>query len=101
MFAYPVIGRIMVRDIDPLHILKIVEPKWTTKTETATRVLERIESVHDYAITRTCLTENKPARWPGYVYMVLPAPSRVSKVMHLAGLPYSEVYEFLAKLRSQ
>ena len=100
-YAYPVIGRLMVRDIDLPHILKIVEPIWATKTETATRVLGRIESVLDYAITRKYRAESNPARWRGYLDKVLPAPSKVSKVKHLAALPYNEIGAFTEKLRVQ
>ena len=34
-YADPVIGRLLVRDVQQAHILKILEPIWTTKTETA------------------------------------------------------------------
>lgn len=50
--ADPVLGQMLVRDIDLPHILAVLEPIWRTKTETATRVRSLIESVLDWATTK-------------------------------------------------
>src|SRR3954466_54989 len=44
-YAYPVIGALPVASVDVGLVLKIIEPIWTTKTETASRVRGRIETV--------------------------------------------------------
>src|SRR5690606_40240631 len=46
-YAYPVMGSLAVADIDLPHVLAVLEPIWTTKTETASRLRGRIESVLD------------------------------------------------------
>jgi len=48
-YAYPVIGSLPVSAIDDGHIMKILQPIWNTKTETASRVRGRIEKVLDRA----------------------------------------------------
>lgn len=44
-YAYPVIGDLPVRDITSQHVLQVLEPIWSTKPETASRVRMRIEAV--------------------------------------------------------
>jgi hypothetical protein len=51
-YAEPSIGKLLVRDIRSAHVIALLEPIWTTKTETATRVRSRIELVLDYAAAR-------------------------------------------------
>ncbi|WP_241988059.1 tyrosine-type recombinase/integrase [Dokdonella fugitiva] len=101
-YAFPVIGRMPVAAIDLAHVLRVLEPVWTTKTETATRVRQRIEAVLDYAAVkryRAAGSEN-PARWRGHLQRILPKPSRVSRVRHMSALHYSELPAFMATLRA-
>jgi len=49
-YAYPVIGDMRVRDVELPHVLRILEPIWHAKTETASRLRGRIERVLDWAI---------------------------------------------------
>ena len=49
MYAYPVFGSLAVPDIDTTLVMKVLEPIWKTKTETASRVRGRIEAVLDGA----------------------------------------------------
>src|SRR5450631_1696398 len=51
-YAEPSIGKLLVKDIRAAHVIGVLEPIWTTKTETATRVRSRIELVLDYAAAR-------------------------------------------------
>jgi integrase len=98
-FAYPIIGKVLVRDVTQAHILKIIEPIWTTKTETASRLRGRLENVLDYAIARGYRTDSNPAKWKGYLDKLLPTPSKVSKVVHHKALSYQAVGTFMADLR--
>jgi hypothetical protein len=66
-YADPVIGNVLVRDVQLAHVMKILEPIWTTKTETATRVRGRIESVLDWATVRGFRSGENPARWRGHL----------------------------------
>ncbi len=99
-YAYPVFGKIAVSDIDTNLVVQAIEPIWTMKTETASRVRGRIESILDWAATRGYRQGENPARWRGHLDKVLPARSKVQKTRHHAALPYTEAANFMAELRS-
>lgn len=99
-YASPVMGKLLVKDIQLAHVLKVLQPIWKTKTETASRVRGRIETVLDWATTRGYREGLNPARWRGHLDNLLPAPSRVAKVKHHTALPVAEVGEFMTRLRN-
>jgi hypothetical protein len=80
--------------------MKILQPIWYDKTETATRVRGRIESILDWAKARACRDGDNPARWKGHLDKLLPAKSKVAPVQHHAALPYNEVPSFMKQLRA-
>lgn len=98
-YAYPVIGALPVQNVDTEGVLKILEPIWTTKTETATRVRQRIETVLDWAKARGHRSGENPARWRGHLDNLLPKPGKVRKVKHHPALPYADIGSFTAKVR--
>jgi integrase len=98
-YAEPVIGSLLVRDIATPHVIKILEPIWTTKTETATRVRSRVELVLDFAAARGLREGPNPARWRGNLDAVLPKASKVSKVQHHPALGVDQIGAFMSKLR--
>jgi integrase len=100
-YAYPTIGALPVGAIDTGHVTKVLEPIWTTKPETASRVRGRIEAVLDYATTHRWRTGENPARWRGHLENVLPKRSKVAKVEHHAALPWREIGAFMAALAGQ
>lgn len=98
--AGPIIGRLPVDQIDTALIMRCVEPLWTTKTETASRLRGRIESVLDWSAVRGYRKGNNPARWRGHLDKLLPRPSQVARVKHHAALPYTDAGAFMRELRS-
>ena len=100
-FVYPEIGSLPVQAVDTTLVLKVLEPIWTTKPETASRVRQRIENILDSAKARGYRDGENPARWRGHLDKVLPARSRVREVEHLAALPYAKLSAFLANLRGR
>lgn len=100
-YAFPFIGELPSAAIETEHILKILKPIWTEKSETAGRVRGRIEAILDYAKARGWRDGTNPATWKGHLELMLPAKSDVSNVVHHAALPFNEMKSFLAKLRSQ
>jgi integrase len=99
-YAYPFIGKHLVGEIDTALVMKCLQPIWTTKTETASRVRGRIESVLDYATALKHRTGDNPARWRGHLDNLLPNPSKVAKTENHAALPYAKVGAFLKTLRA-
>lgn len=100
-YANPVIGSMLVSDVEQAHILKILEPIWTTKTETAARLRGRLENVLDWARVRGYRKGDNPAKWAGHLDTLLATPRKVAKVEHHAALPYAEAGAFMADLRKQ
>jgi integrase len=82
-------------------VLKVLEAIWTEKPETASRVRQRIENVLDFAKVRGYRDAENPARWRGHLDKLLPAPSKIRQVEHLAALPYADLPTFLARLRQR
>ncbi len=97
-YATPVLGKIPVRDVSLAMILKVLEPIWTTKTETATRLRGRLESILDWAIARGYRSDSNPARWKGLLDKLLPAPGKVTKTVHFQALPYANLPAFMSQL---
>jgi integrase len=100
-YAYPVIGALPVSAVDTGLVLKVLEPIWGKKSETASRVRQRIENILDFAKVRGYRDGENPARWRGHLDKLLPAPSKVRTVVHLAALPYAALPAFLASLRER
>jgi integrase len=100
-YAYPIIGALLVSAIDTAHVTKVLEPIWTTKSETASRVRGRIEAILDYAAAHRWRTGENPARWRGHLENVLPKRSRVRAVEHHAALPWREIGPFMERLGGQ
>ena len=100
-YVYPSIGALPVAAIDTPAVLKIIEPLWATKTETASRVRGRIEAVLDYATAIHRRFGPNPAAWRGNLAKLLPARNRVSQVEHHPALPFADVPTFMADLRSR
>ena len=61
-------------------VLKVLEPIWQTKTETARRVMQRIETIIDFAFVKAGIEQVNPARWKGRLEYVLPAASKLRPV---------------------
>ena len=99
-YAYPVMGPLLVRDVDLPHVLAVLEPIWRTKTETASRLRSRIELVLDWATARNYRDGLNPARWRGHLDKILPKPSKVAKVEHHPAVPVGEVGAFMVRLRA-
>lgn len=97
--VYPVIGPMPVRYVETAHVLRILEPIWATKTETATRVRQRIERVLDAAKAWGYRSGDNPARWRGHLeYTGLPKLKDLKHVRHHAVLPYTDTPAFMREL---
>jgi integrase len=100
-YVYSVLGALPVQAIDTTLVLKVLEPIWTEKTETASRLRGRIEAVLDWAKVRGYRDGENPARWRGHLDHLLPARSKVQRVKHHAALPYAELPAFMIKLHQR
>jgi len=102
-YVYPVIGDMAVGAIMTEHVLSVLSPYWATKTETMSRTRGRIEQILDFAKARNWRDGAipNPAAWRGHLDHLLPRPSKVTEVEHLAAMPYREIGSFMTELRRQ
>lgn len=98
-YVYPVFGNMPVAEIDTALVMRVLQPIWTTKPETAGRVRGRIESVLDWASAQNYRQGENPARWRGHLDKLLPARTKLMKVKHHAALPYQDIGAFMVQLR--
>ena len=86
-YVSPVFGKLPVSAIDTGLVMRVLEPIWATKPETATRVRGRVEAVLDWARVRGYRTGENPARWRGHLDHLLPARSKIKTIEHFAASP--------------
>ena len=97
-YVYPLIGDLPIAEVDTALVIKCLDPIWTTRNETASRIRGRVESILDFAQTSGFRTGENPARWKGHLENILAAPSKVQVVKHHAALPIGEVGTFMQLL---
>jgi len=101
-FTFPVIGALPVQAIDTALVRKVLDPIWTTKPETASRVRGRIESILDWAKASGYRAQvENPARWKGHLDHLLAERTKVRMVEHYAAMPYNDLPGFLVELRKK
>ena len=99
-YVYPVVGELPVAEVGTAHVLKILEPIWKAKPETASRVRGRIETILDAAKARGYRDGENPARWRGHIAQILPARSKLTRGHHKA-MPYEVIPAFTADLQKR
>ena len=100
-YAAPILGKLPVAQVSVGEVMRVLEPLWREKTETASRLRGRIQSVLDYATARGWRSGENPARWRGHLDKLLPARSKVAKAEHHAALPWPEIGAFMMRLARQ
>jgi integrase len=99
-YVCPVFGGLPVQAIDTGLVLKVLEPIWADKTETANRVRASIESILNWAKARGYRSGENPAAWRGHLDQLLPARSKVQPVQHHPALAHAEIPTFMRQLRA-
>ncbi len=100
-YASPVLGHLPVADVDTGLVVKCLAPIWEGKTETASRLRGRIESVLDWATTSGYRSGENPARWKGHLENLLATISRSSRTRNHPSLPWQRIAAFMAALRAR
>jgi integrase len=98
--VFPLLGALPVAAIDTGLVMRVLEPIWKPKTETASRVRGRIEAILGWATVMGYRSGDNPARWKGNLENLLPAKTKVSPVEHHAALPYGDLPAFMVELRT-
>lgn len=100
-YASPVFGDLAVAEIDTGLVVKCLAPIWQTKTETASRLRGRIESILGWATTSGYRIGENPARWKGHLDNLLATISKTSRTKHHPSLPWSRMNEFISALKAR
>ena len=98
-YAFPTIGNKACSEITKEHVLQILNPIWTTKTETATRVRGRIESVLDWAIAMGYRKDVNVAVLKGNLKPLLPTINKRQRVKHHNAMHYDDVPLFFQSIK--
>ncbi len=100
-YAFPVCGHMVAADIDTATVLRVLEPIWILKSETASRLRGRIEAILDYATAKGLREGPNPARWKGHLALTLPSRRKVSPVKHHPAVPVKDMPAFFKELKAR
>lgn len=88
-----------VSDIALEDVLTVLQPIWSKRPETASRLRGRIEKVLSFAQTHGWRSGGNPAVWRGNLENVLTKPKKLVRGHH-AAMAYEKVPDFIERLKS-
>ncbi len=105
-YVFPTIGAKPIADITVHDVLACLKPIWYTKTETASRVRQRMEKVFNYARTLGLRAGENPAQLRNNLDTLLPPAKRLKRKKalddpnegHFCSMPYKEVPALVTQL---
>lgn len=100
-YAAPILGKMNVAHIAMPDVLRVLEPIWAEKTETASRLRGRIEAVLSWSTVAGFRTGDNPARWTGNLKELLPKPSAVAAKDNQPALSLADLPGWFAELRKR
>ncbi|SIT58781.1 Prophage CP4-57 integrase [Mesorhizobium prunaredense] len=100
-YAGPELGPLLVSDIGVQDVLRVLQPIWKTKTETASRLRGRIEAVLAWATVAGHRTGDNPARWAGNLKELLPAPAKVAGSDNQPAVQLDDAVRWFKSLRNR
>jgi integrase len=100
-YAVPELGKMLVQDIAIQDVLRVLQPIWADKTETASRLRGRIEAVLSWATVAGHRTGDNPARWAGNLKELLPAPSKIKNVENQPAISLDDAPHWFAALQTR
>ena len=95
-YAYPVFGSKDISLVSKADILKVLEPIWTTKFETASRVRQRIRAVLDWAAALDFRRGHDPHIWDQISRSL---PKIKAEATHHAACPYLSVHNAIESIK--
>ena len=97
-YARPFLGDMRVRSIGVADVLRVVQPIWSDKTETASRLRGRIENVLSWATVAGHREGPNPARWKGNLSELLPKAAKIAKSHNHPALALSDAADWWVDL---
>ena len=101
LYAFPTIGKLSADQIETKHLIKVLQPIWSTKTRTADEVRGQIEQILDAARARGLRTGENPARWRGHLENLLSRheKKKARKRQHHPALKWQDLPKLMEALR--
>lgn len=108
-YVFPIVGDMPIQDIINADVLKCLKPIWEGKTDTASKIRQRMERVFNYAKVKGLRGGENPAQWKNNLEMLLPSPEKLKKNRALLdphggnhpSMPYNEVQDFIVDLKER
>ena len=105
-YVFPTIGAKPIAEITVHDVLACLKPIWYTKTETASRIRQRMEKVFNYARTLGLRAGENPAQLRNNLDTLLPPAKRLKRKKalddpnegHFSSMPYKEVPALVTQL---
>ena len=95
-YAFPILDEVPFHAIKSDHVFRVLKPIWYIKSETASRIQQRIARIMGYGISREYYVGSNVADWKTNIKFLLKKPFREEK--HHPSLHYSKLPEFYAEL---
>ena len=95
-YAFPVLDEVPFHKITTEHIRRVLKPIWDEKTETATRVQQRVSRVMGYGISLEYYVGSNVADWKTSISYIFKRPYKSQK--HFPSLHYKKLPDFYAEL---
>jgi len=101
LYAFPTIGKLSADQVETKHLIKALQPLWSTKTRTADEVRGQIEQILDAARARGLRTGENPARWRGHLENLLSRheKKKARKRQHHPALKWQDLPKLMEALR--
>jgi integrase len=99
--VFPTMGRVPIAAIDKTLVIRMLEKIWFEKANTASRIRGRVKNVLDFAKANDFRSGDNPAAWTENLKHALPAPKDITVVKPHAAMAYTDMYSFMADLRSR
>ena len=99
--ALPELGNMLVRDITRVDILRVLNPIWESRTETATKVRQRVEKTLDFAKAAGYREGENPAAWRGNLELALPAPGKIAPKQNYPALQLKDAQRWWTALKGR
>lgn len=89
-YALPFLGDTPVQDIGLDDVLRVLNPIWHKKTETASKLQGRIDKLIAFAIVKGYREGGNPAQWKNNLSLLLPSPATLSGGEHYPALQLAD-----------
>lgn len=97
--AFPIIGDMPIGSAETADVIKVLDPIWMAKPETARRVRNRMERVFDHAKAHGRRDGENPARWKGHLQNLM--PKNDNNVNQLESMEFSRLPYFMYVLEGE